>query len=115
MALIQSWQGSALKRGKEAFLAPSSLMELKAKGVFAQRGAYQPFNVERSSSSSSSLMSPSTLPCRGFQLSARQAAWGNQTSEELLLIIRTVCFLWIRQEGKNSARYSSQNYQFFFF
>lgn len=59
----QRFHRSALKRGKEAFLTPSSLMELKAKGVFAQRGAYRPFNVERSSSS---LMSPSTLPYRGF-------------------------------------------------
>lgn len=107
----QRFHRSALKRGKEAFLTPSPLMELKAKGVFAQRGAYQPFNVERSSSSS--LMSPSTLPHRGFQLSVREAVWGNQTSEESLLIVRTVCFLWTQQERKNSARYNSQNYPFF--
>lgn len=60
----QRFHRSALKRGKEAFLAASSLMELKAKGVFAQRRDYQPFNVERSGSSS--LMSASTLPYRGF-------------------------------------------------
>lgn len=105
----QRFRRSALKRGKEAFRTPSSLMELKAKGVFAQRRDYQPFNVERSSSVAVHF----TIP--RFQLSAREAGWGNQTSEESLLITRTVRFLWTQQEWKNSACYNSQNYPFFFF
>lgn len=109
------------KRERNVF-TPSTLMELKAKGVFVQRGDHQPLNV--GSSSRKPHLTIHSYPTAIFfffvvckmaspprlQPEKHHAGWRNQTGRDVtlpaLLITPTVCFLWPEPEWGGSACYS---------
>lgn len=82
-------------------LSPSPLMELKAKGVFAQRGDHQPLNVGSSSSKLHLTMhSPPTAISKWPPFCAcsqkHHAGWRNQTGRDQplsVLLITPYCLL----------------------